>query len=278
MADQHNSNIPALSNQVAEDIPDIKENLEHAKDSFERVFKVWSTSAGGNASAKFNPAVGFNDGTYNYEFPTNQIAASSVIMLGNASTIAWFYLNTAPPGWKVTTTGKGTVLSVSDTTGTSNGSATSTSANNLVDSGATFYSDGVVAGDTVYNTTDSTVTTVASGYTTNETTLPLDDDYFTSGEGYIVGKPYVEAGGRQTANGTWTQPNHTLTTSEIPAHSHTVGNTIGAGYIAWTADGNGATSTQEHGPADGGSGGAHNHGTAWRPVGSIGKLFQLDTA
>ena len=101
MADQWNSNIPAMGNQISADIPDIKENLEHARDSFERIFETWSTSNGGNASAKFDSATGFSDGTYNYEFPTNGVGAHSVIMLGTSDTIVWMYLNTAPPGWKV---------------------------------------------------------------------------------------------------------------------------------------------------------------------------------
>jgi hypothetical protein len=37
MADQHNDNIPALTNQIGEDIPDIKENLEFHKDIFQAI-------------------------------------------------------------------------------------------------------------------------------------------------------------------------------------------------------------------------------------------------
>jgi hypothetical protein len=116
MADQHNSNIPALTNQVAEDIPDIKENLEFHKDAFERVFVTWSDTT--NAASEIDPTVidisaGFTDGTYTYDFPTNGIAGNSILMLGNSSTIVWMYLNAAPPGWKVLTTGADTVLGVS---------------------------------------------------------------------------------------------------------------------------------------------------------------------
>ncbi len=38
-------------------------------------------------------------------------------MLGNSSTIAWFYLNTAPPGWKALSTGADSVLAVSGGSG-----------------------------------------------------------------------------------------------------------------------------------------------------------------
>lgn len=131
MADQHNSNVPAIGNQIANDIPDIKENLEFHKDTFERILETWSDTD--NSAAVINSAVGFSDGTYSYDFPTNGVAASSKIMLGTSSTIVWMYLNTAPPGWKVTSTGADTVLAVSGGSdayagngGTSGGTAWST--------------------------------------------------------------------------------------------------------------------------------------------------------
>ena len=66
----------------------------------------------------------------------------------------------------------------------SEGSATSTSAGNLVDSSADFTTDEIVAGDTVLNITDGTSTTVSAF--TNKTTLALTDDIFTSGESYEI--------------------------------------------------------------------------------------------
>ena len=110
MADQHNANIPALTNQVAADIPDIKENLEHHKDAFQVLFETWSDTD--LSSSVIDSTLGFSDGTYTYDFPTNGIAAHSLIMLGNSSTIIWMYLNTAPPGWKVLTTGADMVLGI----------------------------------------------------------------------------------------------------------------------------------------------------------------------
>ena len=44
MADQHNPNIPALTNQISADIPDIKENLEFHKDVFENFVNSWSNT------------------------------------------------------------------------------------------------------------------------------------------------------------------------------------------------------------------------------------------
>jgi hypothetical protein len=115
MADQHNSNIPALTNQVAEDIPDIKENLEFHKDAFEKIFETWSASD--NSSAQFDSTTVFSDGTYTYTIPTNGVAGNAKFMIGNSSTIIWMYLNAAPPGWKALTTGGDTVLGVSGGTG-----------------------------------------------------------------------------------------------------------------------------------------------------------------
>jgi len=45
MADQHNANIPALANQIANDVPDIKENLEFHKDAFQQLCSGWSDTA-----------------------------------------------------------------------------------------------------------------------------------------------------------------------------------------------------------------------------------------
>jgi len=112
MADQWNDNIPAMGDQISADIPDIEENMGHMRSSFERIFETWSLTTGGNATSKFDSAVGFYDGTYNYEFPTNGVGADSVIMLGDSDTVVWMYLNTAPPGWKALATGADTVLAV----------------------------------------------------------------------------------------------------------------------------------------------------------------------
>ena len=119
MADQHNSNIPAMGNQISADIPDIKENLEFHKDAFERLFETWSDSD--NSAAVIDSAVGFSDGTYTYDFPTNPtIAANSIIMLGNSDTVVWMYLNAAPPGWKALSTGADSVLGIAGGSGAYN--------------------------------------------------------------------------------------------------------------------------------------------------------------
>lgn len=66
-------------------------------------------------------------------------------------------------------------------TGTTDG----TTANRLVDSTATFITDGVVAGSIVYNDTDNTSSYVSS--VISETELGLLADIFVSGENYTVG-------------------------------------------------------------------------------------------
>ena len=45
MADQHNDDIPALGNAIAEDIADIEENLEYHKDVFQKITTGWSNTS-----------------------------------------------------------------------------------------------------------------------------------------------------------------------------------------------------------------------------------------
>lgn len=107
-----NNTAPAMGNQVSADIPDITENFAHIKSGLVRIFQTaWSDS---DLSAHvLDSGVGFSDGTYTYDFPTNPtIAANSIIMLGNSDTVVWMYLNTAPPGWKALSTGADMVLAV----------------------------------------------------------------------------------------------------------------------------------------------------------------------
>jgi hypothetical protein len=52
------------------------------------------------------------DGTWKAAFPTNGVGEDAIIMLGLSTTILWMYLNAAPPGWKISTEGKDTVLGV----------------------------------------------------------------------------------------------------------------------------------------------------------------------
>ena len=98
--------------------------------------------------------------------------------------------------------------------------------------------------------------------------------------------------GGQTA-GTWTQPSHTLITSEIPVHSHshnhqmgsrdsTAGDSSSTGGREFIQDygyagsGYGVASTSSTDATNAGSGGSHAHGTTYRPAAAIGIISQKD--
>lgn len=52
MGDQHNPNIPALTNTIAEDVVDIKENLEFHKDCFEAICSGWANDSAASLKVK----------------------------------------------------------------------------------------------------------------------------------------------------------------------------------------------------------------------------------
>lgn len=70
------------------------------------------------------------------------------------------------------------------------GSATSTSANHLVDAAATFVTDAVVVGDVVSNLTDQTYATVTA--INSQTDLTLSADIMISGDTYHINGPRVK--------------------------------------------------------------------------------------
>lgn len=84
-----------------------------------------------------------------------------------------------------------------DFEGLPSGSATSTLADHLVDSAATFVTDGVQVGDTVKNTTDDTYALVTLVNT--DTDLTIDTNIMESGEAYEV-RPHVELTFSQQVN------------------------------------------------------------------------------
>lgn len=75
----------------------------------------------------------------------------------------------------------------------SSGTATGTTADHLIDSGADFVADAVAVDMMVFNTTDDTNSAVA--VVTSGTDLELDDDIFVSGEDYTISPV--------TKDGTW---------------------------------------------------------------------------
>lgn len=74
----------------------------------------------------------------------------------------------------------------------STGTTTSTSAGKLVDSGASFDTDGTKAGMMAYNTTDGTTSIISA--VDSATTLSMVSDVFTSGENYSIGPSFVPDG------------------------------------------------------------------------------------
>jgi hypothetical protein len=79
--------------------------------------------------------------------------------------------------------------------------------------------------------------------------------------------------------GTWTQPDHTLTITETPAHTHSQVCDGRGGpsnfYGAFSGD---PAAYMYEGKATGstGGGGAHNHGTTYRPYAAVGILATKD--
>lgn len=74
--------------------------------------------------------------------------------------------------------------------------------------------------------------------------------------------------------GTWTQPDHTLTVAEIPSHQHgAYWGTTGADSSYYQPSGS-STGLNTTFTAAAGSGGAHNHGTAYRPAACVGIVIE----
>lgn len=78
------------------------------------------------------------------------------------------------------------IMQLGDTVYTAEGTNTTVTANKLIDSTATFVTDGIVAGLAIRNTTTGKVCVVSS--VDSETQLTLSRDYFlNTGEGYEIG-------------------------------------------------------------------------------------------
>lgn len=103
-------------------------------------------------------------------------------------------------------------------TPTSSGTASATTANKLVDAAATFITDGVQVGDSVFNTTDNTVARVTA--LDSETTLSIDADIMANLETYAIREASYWA--QKFAGGEWkrsaTPPdgNNALLTYALP--------------------------------------------------------------
>jgi hypothetical protein len=102
--------------------------------------------------------------------------------------------------------------------------------------------------------------TAPTGWTIENT---LDDKLLFITKGSAAGG---QKGGGAHSTGTWTQPSHTLTEAEIPSHRHALMNSTNTHDEMWGAGqaGDNAGSPQYSGYT--GGGGAHYHGTTWRPA------------
>ena len=187
--------------------------------------------------------LGLNNGTYNIAIPTNGFGAASKFMMGDSNTIAWFYLNAAPPGWKVTATGADTVLAVSGGAGLYNvngGTAGGETWANLkahVHTGPSHvHAKGTLAGPNHAHT----LTTQAS-----------PSNYDTGGPAVAVVAGYLIAPASGSAS-----VNQSSATTGNPSATALTGDMV--------ADGTGNTGAQSTADV--------------RPTASIGKLFVLDTA
>lgn len=128
----------------------------------------------------------------------------------------------------------------------------------LTTAGALNFAKSVPSGEMVLFYKDVIVTGYTLVAATNDTLV-----YITPGS---VGGG--TAGGTAKVGGTWTQPDHILTTAEIPAHTHTIAYGEGIKYfgtVTGVAELDDATSPITTSSTGGGT--AHNHGTTWRPPG-----------
>lgn len=165
---------------------DVSSKIElHWEDEDDDVVQL---TAGGAMST----AQGFSDGTNAITFPTNGMAAAK-FMLGNSSTIAWFYLNTAPPGWKALSTGGDTVLAVSGGAGDYNVNGGNP------DSAASWSIDGLT------NANESSHT--------HNVTLP--EAGWSGGAASAGGRTYNTGGTDRTAE-------RTIASAAGSAHTHTI--------------------------------------------------------
>jgi hypothetical protein len=251
MANVKISELVALTTPAAADVLPIVDDSETVSEKTKYI--TWANLLAAITGAGKSYTI---TGAYSAYMPTNGVSANAVFMLGNSSTILWMYLNAAPPGWKVLSTGADTVLGISGGSysyavnggqpdSTSSWSVTGMTADPHTHAGPSHAHTGPSHTHTVSGSTDTggahSHTYSLDGGTTLGTLYP-DGAIATSGS-----------------------------TSTASAHTHNYNATTGAGGTGATgAEGTGTTS----GPS---TQGITSAGT-WRPKASIGKLYQLNTA
>lgn len=233
-----NNTNPAVGNQIANDIPDIAENFAHIKSALNRLMQeTWSDSD--VTGIHLDAAVGLYDGTYTYIIPTNSVTANAILMTGDSNTIAWFYLNTAPTGWKVLATGADMVCGIS-------GGSDAFNANGGTDAGTW-----TVAGLTKDAHTHTGASHNHQWYDAIAATNAHDKSYNSGGSATNLSNAGSDKDGS----------NYSLVIEQ---------GGVGAGDMYTDDDGTGTTGAQ--------SDAAISSDATWRPAAALGKLFQLDTA
>jgi len=112
-------------------------------------------------------------------------------------------------------------------------------------------------------------------------TAPTGWTYESSIEDQLIavkgGSEAYNVAGGLADKGSWTQPDHTLTTDEIPSHDHILNYSIGSatGGNLDRIDFVGTTAQERHVTNTGG-GAAHNHGDTYRPQAAVGIIISKD--
>lgn len=240
-----NTDNPKTTNQILEDVADIEENLQELHDVIQA---ITTGTLGTTEPAAFTVdvvvAASINDGTNDISFPTNNSGAA-VFMVGDngaGNNTMWMYLNAAPTGWKVSTTGGDSVLAISGGSGDYNVNGGNP------DSAASWEVDGfTVAAEAAH--THTAANHVHQWYQHNASAH--HESYASNGSEQTMAASEVAYTGIKVSSGTDNVMNADQYTSS-------------AGAAA-----TGAGSSHTHG---------FSHDSSWRPSASVGKLFDLDTA
>lgn len=109
MANIKVSQLGAVTTPASADLMIIVDDSEASVEQTKQITWANIKAALTGASAQYTTT-----GSYYAVMPSNSVAANARVMLGDTNTVCWFYVNTAPPGWKVAPTLAGDrVLSVS---------------------------------------------------------------------------------------------------------------------------------------------------------------------
>lgn len=215
ISDIHNPDIPALTNQIAEDIPDIKENLEFHKDVLENFCTTWSN----------------NDATVIFPNTIAVVAKTAAYTATNADT----YIAVDASGGAVTitlptaTAQAGQIYTVKKIDSSANAVTIDGDGAETIDGAATHVIGAqwgtahIVSNGTNWHVlSDNSANFLATGRKLwlYENTAPTGWTIEAVTDGVLAVKGGAQAynanGG--TEAGTWTQPNHTHTG---PSHTHT---------------------------------------------------------